>query len=165
MTSNWILIKANHLVICVILMASVGCYRSPEPIPSSPPHGHHGGHTFGMSEDVDFQMEFTLDEKKRRIIIYVQSSDSHKPYPLAAENLVGQFEANGMSSEVSFSAFPRRKEPSGQASRFVLSLDKVPQQLRSANQFVLTLSYLHEGTTIKGAFRHSNNHAHKYNHD
>ena len=118
-----------------------------------------------MSEGADFELEFTLDEARRRMVVYVQESGSSRPHLLADDSLSGQFETDGRSIDVTFEADPRPDDPQGHASHFVLSLDKLPQQLLTSEQFVLKFSYVAADRTITASIPHKNDHAHEYRHD
>lgn len=169
MTSKQFLRLATWVLGCVLLLEIAGCNRSTEvgsgPV-STEQHGHHGGHTVKMSDDAGLQMEFTLDEKRRRMVIYVQASDYHNPpHALAVDKLIAKFQADGRSTDVTLAADPLPKDPQGLSSRFAISLDKLPQQLLASNQFLLTLSYSDDGRIITGSIRHSNDHTHNYHHE
>ena len=118
-----------------------------------------------MSEDVGFHMEFTLDEERRKMVIYVQDSDSHRPHALAVDTLVANLKAGEQSADLEFEADPLPKEPAGHASRFSMSLDRIPQQLLTSNQFSLKLSFSVDGKSIDGSMSHHNDHTHEYHHD
>lgn len=167
MTSKRFFGSANRVLVCLLLAAAGGCDRFGEESrsPSTEQHGHHGGHLVNMSGDPGFQMEFALDEKRRRMVIYVQASETHEPHALAVDTLSAQLVADGRSSDVKFVADPRPKDPQGLSSRFAISLDKIPQQLLASNQFQLKLSYSADGSTISGSIRHSSDHTHAYHHD
>lgn len=158
---------ASWALAWLLLVSTSGCYPNAEATRSrsAEPHGHHGGHTFEMSDEADFEMEFTLDETRRRIVIYVHESDSHQPHPLAAETLAAAFEADGQHTDVVFEADPRPNDPSGRTSRFALSLDKLPQQLLASDHFQLQLSFPSAGGTVTGSITHRNDHVHEYRHD
>ncbi|MEM8945088.1 MAG: hypothetical protein AAGD11_07885 [Planctomycetota bacterium] len=128
-------------------------------------HGPHGGHMAEMSEGAGFEMEFTLDERRRRMVIYVLELGFTKPYPLATDALSGKFKFDGRSIDVTFAADARPTDPKGHASRFALALDSLPQQMLVAEQFVLKLSYAAAGETFTGSIPHRNDHAHRYHHD
>jgi hypothetical protein len=118
-----------------------------------------------MSDEAGFEMEFTLDETRRRIVIYVHETNTHKPHPLAGETLAAAFEVDGQRTDVTFDADPRPNDPSGHTSRFALSLDKLPQQLLASDDFQLKLLYPSAGGTITGSITHRNDHVHEYRHD
>lgn len=166
MTSKRILGRATFPA-CLLIVAAIGCNQSSEesrPV-SSHQHGHHGGHTFAMSEDVNYQMEFTLDEKRRRLVIYVYDKGTQQPHSLDVKTLNAEFVADGHNSNVTFAAAPRSKDPQNTSSRFALSLDKLPQQLLASNQFELKFSFSDAGKNITGSMMHNNDHTHHYHHD
>lgn len=150
-------------LIGLLLAVLVGCGQNTEqPIE---PHGRHGGHSIKMPNGVGYQMEFTLDGRRRRMVIYVEESGAHKPYPLALDQLEAEFEADGQSTGVTFPADPRSSDPEGHASRFSLSLDKLPQQLLASERYVLKISHSIAGENVTVSFSHDNDHGHEYHHD
>lgn len=150
----------------VLLIALVGCSETDDRIPDRiAAHGYHGGHTFSTSDDLNVELEFTLDEQRRRLVIYGQSSDSHEPVALATKDLRAKFESDGVVFETAFGAEPRHSEASGTSSRFALRIDDLPQQLLTADLFELTVWYPWEGKTHSAEMTHRNDHAHKYRHD
>lgn len=164
---NSSLLRYAHWVFAPLLAFSVGCNSGEDERASidMKPHGPHGGHTAQVSGDAGFEMEFTLNEKQRRIVIYVQESGAPRPHPLAVDSLSGVFEADGQTVDVTFVADPRPDDPEGRASRFVLALDTLPQQLLVSDNFLLNLSYNSAGRQITASIPHNNNHAHEYRHD
>ncbi len=149
----------------LLLCASAGCNAGTERTPGDDVHGYHGGHTFKMPAGANLQLELTLDEKRRRLVIYGQDSDSHQPIALEVDTLRARFESDGFDFETAFSADPRSSDTKGQSSRFALSLDSLPQQLLAANRFVLTVWYPSQGETISVSIVHRNDHSHTYRHD
>lgn len=165
MTSSSLLSsQLAHAALAMFLGATVGC-NDGGPSMATRPHGPHGGHIAEMPEGAGFGVELTLDEKRRRMVIYVHESGVPNPHPLLGDSLSGHFEAEGRSTAVTFSADPRPDDPRGHASRFVLALDTLPQQLLASDQFVLRLSYAADGETITASIPHKNNHVHEYRHD
>ena len=68
----------------------IGCHSKTDAIterPISNVHGPHGGHTLTMSRDVDYAMEFTLDEGRRKIIIYVFETSTDLPFAIPCSHL------------------------------------------------------------------------------
>lgn len=129
-------------------------------------HGPHGGHTLKMSgAAAGYLMEFTLDEARRRIVIYAYEESNHGPFPIAASHLDAEFKSGGKSYELTFAADPRISDPQGSSSRFSFDLDDLPQQLISASQFTVHLTYTVGEKTMTASMQHSNNHKHDYHHD
>ncbi|MDM4014651.1 hypothetical protein [Roseiconus lacunae] len=161
-SARWALIVTS-----LLLFVINGCGQDPDPktLTTMKPHGHHGGHAAAVAGDSDIELELTLDEEGRRMVIYVQESGEHQPYPLPVDQLNGKFESRGDVFEVSFQSDPRSDESRAFSSRYALSLDKLPQQLVATNHFVLKLSYSMEGNTFSAAIPHSNDHTHEYHHD
>ncbi|MEM9412288.1 MAG: hypothetical protein AAGA30_14330 [Planctomycetota bacterium] len=153
------------LVFTFLNLCILGCNRNAEEIESNKFHGPHGGHTLMLSEDVDFEMEFTVDEKGREIVIYVHEQGTQKPFPIEVVSLDAKLGAGDVVINVTFRAKPRITDPAGSSSRFVLSLNDIPQQMLAASRFRLTVSCPVEGKVITGIINHYNNHAHKYIHD
>ena len=152
------------LLAVVALGGAVGCNRGDQH-PTSTPHGPHGGHTAVMSAGAGFELELAVDQNRRRMVLYVLQPDLAKPYPLPVDSLSGRFETEGQSLAVTFTAAPRVDDPEGQASRFALPLDQLPQQLLVSGRFVLNLSYEVEGQTVTASIPHDDDHGHKYRHD
>lgn len=167
MTSERFLRLAKLIFAGCLLVAAAGCNQSAEGVrsASSEPHGHHGGHAVELPHDAGVQMEFTLDEERRRMVIYVQESATHKPHPLAVGTLDAKFKADGQNFDAKFAADPRPNDPQGSSSRFAFSVDKLPQQLLASNQFQLEISYSADGRTSAVTILHNNDHTHDYRHD
>ena len=170
MATSRLLKIASLLLACLTSFFDIGCNRSSndeQAVFESHSHGHgpHGGHLIRLSENTDFEMEFTVDDQRRKIVIYIQERDTRNPYPLPIDRLDASFDAGGQSVDVIFTAEPRPGEPTGTSSRFSLSLDKIPQQLVVSNQFVLSVTCSFNGETITGSIHHNNDHEHAYNHD
>lgn len=161
------LIPAQHAgaVLSVLLGAAAGCTGDRVPAASDWLHGPHGGHTAVMSEGAGFEIEFTLDATRRRIVLYVHEEGGAAAYPLPVDSLSGQFKADGRSTDVTFAADPRSDDPPGHASRFVLALDTLPQQLLASDEFELMISYRGDGGAATASIPHKNDHAHSYRHD
>ncbi|MEN1682179.1 MAG: hypothetical protein AAGJ46_21590 [Planctomycetota bacterium] len=128
-------------------------------------HGPHGGHTALVSGGASFEVELTVDERRRRIVIYANAPGESRPYPLAVGSLSGRFEADGRTTEVVFAPLPLAGDPRGRASRFTLALDQLPQQLLASNRFVLKLSHAEAGELSTASISHRNDHGHEYRHD
>ncbi len=132
---------------------------------SSEPHGHHGGHVIRVPGDAGIEMELTVDEQRRRLVLYVQESVKHKPHSLPVETVAAKFETDGHVFDTLFEADPRSSDPRGGSSRFALSLDDLPQQLLASNRFQLSLSYSVDGRRIDVGIAHENDHSHDHHHD
>jgi hypothetical protein len=132
---------------------------------SSKPHGHHGGHVIKVPGDSGIEMELTVDEQRRRLVLYVQESVKHKPHSLPVETVAAKFEADGQVFDARFEPDPRSSDSPGGASRFALSLDELPQQLLASNRFELSLSYSVDGRRIDVGIAHENDHSHDHHHD
>ncbi|MEM6690461.1 MAG: hypothetical protein AAF664_13595 [Planctomycetota bacterium] len=155
------------LVVSVSLILLVGYIRRTEVRQdrSIEPHGHHGGHMFKIDEDAGFRLEFTLDESRRRIVIYVQERETHRPFPLAAMTLDAKFISGSIEFESAFAADPRPEDPPGSSSRFALSLDSLPQQIISANRFQVNISISLGSGEVTANMSHNSDHGHTYQHD
>ncbi len=161
-------ILKSFLIVLALLVVAGFCYRLTavtEPTTSTQPHGRHGGHLINLSGNTAIQMELTIDNRRRRMVVYVQDSKTHNPYPLPVDKLNATFETDNQSFEGEFSADPRPSDPKGNSSRFALSLDKIPQQFIGYDRFILKLSYSAGGITNQAILAHDNDHSHNYHHD
>lgn len=150
----------------LLLCSAPGCGgNSEEKRAADAHHGYHGGHTFKMPSGTPMQLELTVDEKQRRMVVYCQSASSHQPLGIAAETLKAKFESSSVEFDTAFTADPRKSDGDGQSSRYALGLDKLPQQLASADRFVLTIWYPAEGEVHEVSIIHRNDHSHEYHHD
>ena len=149
----------------VLYLTVAGCDWGGEKRVSVEMHGPHGGHLMTLSESTDFAMEFTVDEKRQKLVVYVHEKKSRNPFPLDVDELTATFSASDQSFEVTFAAEPRPSDPDGTSSRFTLDLDQLPQQMIGSNQFELQLTYSFLGKTITGSISHENDHSHDYSHD
>lgn len=147
------------------LLLAIGCGSGEEEPPLLTLHGPHGGHTALMSAGAGFEIELALDDKRRRMMIYVLEPGGAEPHPLPVESLSGRFETDGQSLDATFAADPRPDDPEGEASRFALPLDQLPQQLLLSDRFVLKLEYVVDGKSVTASIPHRNDHAHEYHHD
>ncbi|MEO1526102.1 MAG: hypothetical protein AAFX06_11745 [Planctomycetota bacterium] len=118
-----------------------------------------------MSREVGFRFEFTLDSSRELMVLYVEDSTNGQPYPLPAKTLDASFRAGGRHFDLPFSSDPRPNDPDAFCSRFVTSLESVPQQLLSFDVFELEVKYAASEWTVVGTYTHSNDHSHAYHHD
>ena len=128
-------------------------------------HGPHGGHTLTLSHATQYLMEFTLDESRRKIVIYTSEKSSHSPFAIPVSKLDAELESGGKSYDLTFVADPRSSDPQGCSSRFSIDFDDLPQQLMSVSRFTVNVSYTDGEETISASMQHSNNHRHDYHHD
>ena len=167
MTSRHPILKSFLIVLALLVLAGI-CYylsASTEPTNSTQAHGRHGGHLINLSGNIAIQMELTIDNRLRRMVVYVQDSKTHNPYPLPVDKLNATFETKDQIFEGEFSADPISSDPKGNSSRFALSLDKMPQQFIAYDRFILKLSYSAGGITSQAKLSHENDHSHNYHHD
>jgi hypothetical protein len=68
--------------------------------------------------------------------------------------------------DMRFELLPVRREsdPQGQASRFEMDLDRLPQQLQAEGEFVAELTLTIDGQTVSGRLYHQDDHTHQYHH-
>ncbi|MEM9943106.1 MAG: hypothetical protein AAF939_16195 [Planctomycetota bacterium] len=151
--------------ICLLFSLWVGCGRGGDNTEVAERFGHHGGHLIQIPSALGFELEFTLDAARRRIVLFVQQLQTELPFPLAVDHLEAEFESGGRTIPVSFEADPRASDPAGKSSRFVLDLDALPQQMFGSNQYSLTVWFPENGKKIKGSMSHRNDHRHNYKHD
>ncbi|MEM8670096.1 MAG: hypothetical protein AAGG48_21390 [Planctomycetota bacterium] len=127
-------------------------------------HGHHGGHTIKLPGDGDIELELTVDQRQRRMVIYFQASKTHEPVPLPTKTLDAEFVTDQVFEAV-FTADPRPTDAEGISSRFMVRLDQLPQQLLAFNEFLLRISWWANGERIEVELTHTNDHVHDYHHD
>ncbi len=164
---EWVCIRKSILLLGLVAVALAGCtseveMQQPTSIKS---HGPHGRHILTLSPRVDFELEFTLDEKRKRIVIYLQGMETIRPFPIRVEKLDATFRSEGFVFQSIFEADPRPNDPNGFSSRFFFSLEKLPQQLLAFNRFQIDISFSNDGKAMTATLYHYNDHSHKYNHD
>lgn len=148
----------------VIFGIQSGCWQNEEPGVMF--HGPHGGHSLNSSSPTDYLMEFTVDQSRRKIIIYTYQKLDDSPFPIPVKRLNAEFKSSGKTyPDLTFVANPRPSDPQGSSSRFSLDLSALPQQLMTASRFSIKVSYALGDVTISGSMEHNNNHAHNYDHD
>lgn len=157
------LLSICALVIVVFGIQS-GCWQNDEPAVMS--HGPHGGHSLNSSSPTNYLMEFTVDQSRRKIVIYTYQKLDDSPFPIPVKRLNAEFKSSGKTyPDLTFAADPRRNDPQGSSSRFSLDLSALPQQLMTASRFSIKVSYALGDVAISASLEHNNNHGHNYDHD
>ncbi|HBE69810.1 MAG TPA: hypothetical protein DDW52_16820 [Planctomycetaceae bacterium] len=148
----------------LLLLFSLGCTGAEKE--STPgPHGSHGGHTFRMPDGSELALELTIDDANRRIVVYAEAVGSNQPFAVDATQLKAKFESDDLDFSTTLSSDPRKSDPKGESSRFAISLDELPQQLFTADEFRMTVWYPDADETHSVSMLHRNDHAHSYRHD
>ena len=156
------LTRLNLPLLCILFVASIGCKKATH---VSSAHGPHGGHVFLMPDGANLELELTLDDRGKRMIVYSQSTTDQQPFALQGESLKANFQAGSVDFDTTLAAHPRPSDPDGHSSRFAIGFNKLPQQLLSADEFHLTLWCPMNGETLEVSLFHKNDHGHKYRHD
>ena len=111
------------------------------------------------------QLEFATDAERRKLVIYVLESGTQKPHPIPARTMTITFDISDQKIPVNLDADPQTDDSPGKASRFSISLDKLPKPLQTAADFVAEFSLEIEGDTVSGTLTHHDDHTHNYHHD
>jgi len=160
---NRIYLHNAMLIVSLVIAVTLGCRKAIEVQDHS--HGHHGGHMLKLSEIAEFELEFTVDERRKRMVVYVQEVGTHEPYALPTEKLIARINVGDKTYESTFEADPRPNDPPGSASRFFLSLEALPQQFLGSNEFNLKLYFTIDGKDMYAMLSHRDDHRHNYQHD
>ncbi|MEM6472842.1 MAG: hypothetical protein AAF802_24990 [Planctomycetota bacterium] len=164
-TKRFAAVGPSLLVILLLGVAIYAWSSATKDNQSSRPDGLRGGHIIAMPGVDGFQFEFTVDSRTRRMVLYSQEAGTREPYALATDHVDAEFGANGEIYDATFNADPQSDDPEGRSSRFVLSLDKVPQQLAASHDYTLTLSFSSDGGVVSGKMSHHDDHSHQFDHD
>jgi hypothetical protein len=155
-----------HTAFALILCGAFhGCGSEGEPQQTHHAHGPHDGHLVDLEGAEGYRVEFALEPETRKLVVCTLDAISNRPRPITSPSIEMTLEFAGQ--DVRFELLPVRREtePQGQASRFEMDMDKLPQQMKAEEEFVAEFTLTIDGQTVSGRLDHRNDHTHQYHHD
>jgi len=148
----------------VAIIGFVGCSKPSEPTATistkaADDHGHdHGseGHEHGVGPHQGtvadwgggkYHVEFIVDHDKQQATVYVFGSDEKTPAPIDAASI--ELSIGSPEMQVVLKASPQESDPSGKASRFIGTHEK----LGVVQEYAGTITGVIEGTPFSGDFK------------
>ncbi|XZE22707.1 hypothetical protein SH449x_002646 [Pirellulaceae bacterium SH449] len=122
-------------------------------------HGHGVGPHEGTVADWGggkYHVEFTVDHDKQQATVYVFGSDEKTPAPIDAASI--ELSISSPEMQVTLQASPQDSDPSGKASRFIGTHEK----LGVVQEYAGTMTGVVDGTPYSGDFKEEahGDHAH-----
>ncbi len=145
------------LSLLALTAMSAGCGQSEADGPES-----HPGHLVELPGHEHMQLKFAVDEKGRRLLVYVLNSGTHEPFAISSQKLETTFQVDEQNIPITLEADPRPDDPPGQSSRFAIGTDKLPETLYNVANFTANFDLKIDGETITGTLDHKDDHAHHH---
>jgi hypothetical protein len=151
-------------LVLVAIIGFVGCSKPSEPTATistkaADDHGHdHSseGHEHGVGPHQGtvadwgggkYHVEFIVDHDKQQATVYVFGGDEKTPAPIDTESI--ELSIGSPEMQVVLNASPQESDPSGKASRFIGTHEK----LGVVQEYAGTITGVIEGTPYSGDFK------------
>lgn len=119
-----------------------------------PAHGPSGGHVVILGHD-DYHAELLFNTANRDVTVTLLDHDMMTMTPVADGQMMLKLEG---AEPIAFEASPQEADPPGQASRFTLAGDKLPESVKAEEDLHGKLELTVAGTPHSGEIAHE--HAH-----
>jgi hypothetical protein len=129
-------------------------------------HGPHDGHVIELGDE-EYHAEVTLDEKSKKLTVYVYGPLLKKSVAIDQKEIVANLTVEEKPTVLKLAAVPQDGDAEGKSSRFEVTLKgETAEHIHDAEELEGTIKLKINGDDFEGAIEHDHGHDHgDHDHD
>lgn len=126
-------------------------------------HGPHEGHLIELGDE-QYHGEVVMDAATRTITVYILGSDAKSAQPIGETSVTLNLKVGETPTPLTLNAAPLEGEAEGQASRFEIAGESVPEAIHDEEDLQGDLVVTIDGQQFRGEISHDHGHEHDHDH-